>query len=163
MSWCIIIITKWKFSWFEKSHFKNGCKIKRESLSKWRGSPSCNWMTNLKLLGKSVGLCKLQRVRINCINLLVSVWRIIYENFNPNGLILAEIWWKYKQRKFLVLEKRKCSHTIIVDNFLPFQSFCNHLGVTPSDNSFTISPHNLALLHSTLLHSYPVPLTVSYM
>ena len=31
--------------------------------------------------------------------------------------------------------------------------------MTPSDNSFTISPHNLALLHSTLLHSYPVPLT----
>ena len=30
--------------------------------------------------------------------------------------------------------------------------------MTPSDNSFTISPHNLALLHSTLLHSYPVPL-----
>ena len=28
----------------------------------------------------------------------------------------------------------------------------------PSDNSFTISPHNLARLHSTLLHSYPVPL-----
>ena len=31
--------------------------------------------------------------------------------------------------------------------------------MTPSDNSVTISPHNLALLHSTLLHSYPVPLT----
>ena len=31
--------------------------------------------------------------------------------------------------------------------------------MTPSDNSFTISPHNLALLHSTLLHSYPVPLS----
>ena len=30
--------------------------------------------------------------------------------------------------------------------------------MTPSDNYFTISPHNLALLHSTLLHSYPVPL-----
>ena len=30
--------------------------------------------------------------------------------------------------------------------------------MTPSDNSFTISPHNLALLHSTRLHSYPVPL-----
>ena len=30
--------------------------------------------------------------------------------------------------------------------------------MTPSDNSFTISPHNLALLHYTLLHSYPVPL-----
>ena len=32
------------------------------------------------------------------------------------------------------------------------------VSVTPSDNSFTISPHNLALSHSTLLHSYPVPL-----
>ena len=30
--------------------------------------------------------------------------------------------------------------------------------MTPSDNSFTISPYNLALLHSTLIHSYPVPL-----
>ena len=30
--------------------------------------------------------------------------------------------------------------------------------MTPSDNSFSISPHNLALSHSTLLHSYPVPL-----
>ena len=30
--------------------------------------------------------------------------------------------------------------------------------MTPSDNYLTISPHNLALLHSTLLHSYPVPL-----
>ena len=32
--------------------------------------------------------------------------------------------------------------------------------MTPSDNYFTISPHtcNLALLWSTLLHSYPVPL-----
>ena len=40
-----------------------------------------------------------------------------------------------------------------------FQSFCNiWVSVTPSDNSFTISPHNLAFLHSTLLHSSPVPL-----
>ena len=31
--------------------------------------------------------------------------------------------------------------------------------MTPSDNYFTISPHNLALLNSTLLHSYPVPLS----
>ena len=52
------------------------------------------------------------------------------------------------------------SHTIIIfssDYF--FQSFCNiWVSMTPSHNSFTISPHNLALLHSTLLHSYPVPL-----
>ena len=33
--------------------------------------------------------------------------------------------------------------------------------MTPSDNSFTILPHNLALLHSTLLHSYPVPLRLN--
>ena len=40
-----------------------------------------------------------------------------------------------------------------------FQSFCNiWVSVTPSDNYFTILPHNLALLHSTLLHSYSVPL-----
>ena len=36
----------------------------------------------LKVLGESVDLY---------ISLLVSVWRIICENFNPNGLILAEI------------------------------------------------------------------------
>ena len=33
------------------------------------------------------------------------------------------------------------------------------VSVTPSYNSFTISPHNLALLHSTLLHSYSVLLS----
>ena len=43
-----------------------------------------------------------------------------------------------------------------------FKSLCNiWVSVTPSHNSFTISPHNLALLHSTLLHSYPVPLSLS--
>ena len=46
----------------------------------------------LKVLGKSVGLCKTtKRKDQSYINLLVSVWRIICENFNPNGLILAEI------------------------------------------------------------------------
>ena len=45
-----------------------------------------------------------------------------------------------------------------------FQSFCNiWVSVTPSDNSLTISPHNLTLLHSTLLHSYPVPLKYYWM
>ena len=40
-----------------------------------------------------------------------------------------------------------------------FQSFCSiWVSVTPSNNSLTISLHNLALLHSALLHSYPVPL-----
>ena len=42
---------------------------------------------------------------------------------------------------------------------ITFKVFCNiWVSVTPSDNYFTISTHNLALLHSTLLHSYPVPL-----
>ena len=55
------------------------------------------------------------------------------------------------------------SHTFIIvfssDYF--FQTFSNiWVSVTSSDNSFTISPHNLALLHSTLLHSNPVPLRV---
>ena len=46
----------------------------------------------LKVLGKSVGLCKTTKRNDQLyISLLVSVWRIICENFNPNGLILAEI------------------------------------------------------------------------
>ena len=46
----------------------------------------------LKVLGKSVGLCKTTKRKDQLyISLLVSVWRIICENFNPNGLILAEI------------------------------------------------------------------------
>ena len=46
----------------------------------------------LKVLGKSVGLCKTsKRKDLLYISLLVSVWRIICENFNPNGLVLAEI------------------------------------------------------------------------
>ena len=52
-------------------------------------------MEALKVLGKSVGLCKTsKRKDQSYISLLVSVWRIICENFNPNGLILAEIWMK---------------------------------------------------------------------
>ena len=43
---------------------------------------------------------------------------------------------------------QKHSHTIIMDNFLSdyfFQSFCNiWVSVTPSDNYFTISPHNFS-------------------
>ena len=43
----------------------------------------------LKVLGKSVGLCKTSKRKDQLyISLLVSVWRIICENFNPNGLIL---------------------------------------------------------------------------
>ena len=39
---------------------------------------------------------------------------------------------------------------------ISFIVFCNiWVSVTPSDNSFTISPHNFALLHSTLLSFYP--------
>ena len=49
----------------------------------------------LKVLGKSVGLCKTTNRKDQLyISLLVSVWRIICENFNPNGLILADIWTK---------------------------------------------------------------------
>ena len=49
----------------------------------------------LKVLGKSVGLYKTRKRKDQLyITLLVSVWRIICENFNPNGLILAEIWMK---------------------------------------------------------------------
>ena len=66
----------------------------------------------------------------------------------------------------MVLEKRNSnaliplSQIVFSSDYL-FQSFCNiWVSVTPSDNSFTISPHNLALLHSTLLHSYPVPLMI---
>ena len=51
--------------------------------------------TGLKVLGKSVGLCKTTKRKDQLYSsLLVSVWRIICENFNPNGLILAEIWMK---------------------------------------------------------------------
>ena len=46
----------------------------------------------LKVLGKSVGLCKTSKRKDQLyISLLVSVWRIICQNFNPNRLILAEI------------------------------------------------------------------------
>ena len=47
---------------------------------------------NLKVLGKSVGLCKTTKRKDQVyISLLVFVWRIICEKFNSNGLILAEI------------------------------------------------------------------------
>ena len=53
------------------------------------------FFVTLKVLGKSVGLCKTTKRKDQLyISLLVSVWRIICENFNPNGLILAEIWMK---------------------------------------------------------------------
>ena len=49
----------------------------------------------LKVLGKSVGSCKTTKRKDQLyISLLVSVWRIICEIFNPNKLILAEIWMK---------------------------------------------------------------------
>ena len=42
-------------------------------------------------LGKSVGLCKTSKRKDQLyISFLVSVWRIICENFNLNRLILAE-------------------------------------------------------------------------
>ena len=44
----------------------------------------------LKVLGKSVGWCKTSKRKDRLyISLLVFVWRIICENFNANGLILA--------------------------------------------------------------------------
>ena len=47
---------------------------------------------SLKVLGKSVGLCKTTKRKDQLyISLLVSVWRIICENFNSNRVILAEI------------------------------------------------------------------------
>ena len=73
---------------------------------------------------------------------------------------------KRKWKKILVLEKHNSNaltplSLIVFSSDYFFQCFCNiWVFVTPSDNSFTISPHNLALLHSTLLHSYPVPLTM---
>ena len=67
-----------------KSNVKNGtfkkknCKITDLNL--------------LKVLGKSVGLCKSAKRKDQLyIRLLVSVLRIICENFNPNGLLLARL------------------------------------------------------------------------
>ena len=52
-------------------------------------------MQTFKGTGKSVGLCKTAKRKDQLyISLLVSVWRIISENLNPHGLILAEIWMK---------------------------------------------------------------------
>ena len=46
----------------------------------------------INIVEASVGLCKTTKRKDQLyINLLVSVWRIICENFNPKGLILAEI------------------------------------------------------------------------
>ena len=46
----------------------------------------------LKVLGKTVGLCKTTKRKDQLyIGILVSVCRTICENFNPNGLLLAEI------------------------------------------------------------------------
>ena len=57
--------------------------------SHWVGR---NVLPLLKVLGKSVGLCKTTKRKDQFYtSLLVYVWRIICENFNPNGLILAEI------------------------------------------------------------------------
>ena len=66
-------------------------------------------LQSLKVLGESVGFCKTTKRKDQLyISLLVSVWRIICENFNPNGLILAEIWMKIETKKInriVVLEK----------------------------------------------------------
>ena len=61
----------------------------------WRATSMHCIVFRLKVLGKSVGLRKTSKREDQLyISLLVSVWRIICENFNPNGLILAEIWMK---------------------------------------------------------------------
>ena len=50
------------------------------------------FMIDLKVLDKSVGLCQTSKRKDQLyISLLVFVWRIICENINPNGLLLAEI------------------------------------------------------------------------
>ena len=48
--------------------------------------------SKLKVLGKSVGMCKTTKRKGQLyISLLVSVWKIICENVNPNKLILPKI------------------------------------------------------------------------
>ena len=113
----------------------------------------------LKVLGKSVGFCKTTKRKDQVyISLLVSVWRIICENFNPNGLILAEIWMKKKKRKkkkglwFWRSVTVTLSHHyhryflqwLFLSKILQYLGF---LDTIDSDNTFTISPLNLALLH----------------
>ena len=63
-----------------------------EALYSWNRTIMNKRRRQLKVLGKSVGLFKTTKRKNQLyISLLVSVWRIICENFNPNGLILAEI------------------------------------------------------------------------
>ena len=68
--------------------------IGRERSSLAEQCTSYSYTIQLKVLGKSVGLCKTTKRNDELyISLLVSVyaWRIFCENFKPNGLILAEI------------------------------------------------------------------------
>ena len=90
----------------EKSHESSRCgkKFLWNYRAKSRGGgadsappPPPPALLGLKVLGKSVGLCKTTGIKGKdqlYTSFLVSVWRIICENFNPNGLILAEIWMK---------------------------------------------------------------------
>ena len=72
------------------------CVIRENALhlgySRWKSGTRLRFMgfiLSLKVLGKCVGLCKTaKRMDQLYIRLLVSIWRIICENFNPNGLIL---------------------------------------------------------------------------
>ena len=79
-------------------HLKN--KKEKKNCSKYimhslMWTTNTDWRTHLKVLGKSVGLCKTSKWKDQLyISLRVSVWRIICENFNPNEVILAEIWMK---------------------------------------------------------------------
>ena len=66
-----------------------------------------SWKT-LKVLGKSVGLCKTSKRKDQLyISLLLSVWKIICENFNPNGLIMPFEDIKLFRIDFSVLTKQQ--------------------------------------------------------
>ena len=72
---------------FSMNYESAGDRFAADKIS-WREKYS----PGLKVLGKSVGLCRTTKRKDQLhISLLVSVWRIICQNFNPDGLILAEI------------------------------------------------------------------------
>ena len=80
-----------RYHFFVLPIFVNGT---RQCSSKGQRSSS------LKVLGHIVGLCKTTKRKGKLfISLLVDLWRIICENFNPIWLILAEIWMKIKTKK----------------------------------------------------------------
>ena len=93
---------RWQYKWAYIIQSR-GCDISKKPmdvyfLDKLCIIPCCvaGLLHPTKVLGKSVGLCKStkRKDKLYISLLLVSVWRIICENFNPNGLVLAEIWRK---------------------------------------------------------------------